>query len=261
MRGRDWGTLAFAAVLALSAAAQVAGSRSKPVTIGSKARARRQPYTAEYRVTRMKTLAGGTTITHESTEVRASDSEGRVMTSRTDIPESGGQTVRTHFQVVDPVARTTSTWDSPGQKATVTAMPAPGAQGSCTATAAPPGTVEPPKPVIEDLGTETIEGVEARGRRTTWQIAAGTIGNGAPLNRTNEVWFAVATVLRGLTVREIMDDPQSGKTDRELVILNQSDPDASVFQPPAGYEFVNKKAPLVQCATAQAAPAAAQPPQ
>lgn len=263
MRGCFLGILTFIAVLglALSAAGQVAGSHTKPITTGNHAQTARLPYTAEYKISSVKTLAGGTTITRESTEVRAMDSEGWVMFSRTTIPDSGDQTPRTHVQVTDPVARTTSSWDSPGQKATVMAMPAPGSQTSCPAAVPQPTAAESPKQTTEDLGTETIQGVEARGHRTTRTTPAGVIGNDAPVVSTDEAWFAVAPGFRGLKVREITDDPQSGKRDTELVNLNQSEPDASVFQPPAGYEIVTRDAPQVTCAAAKASPAPAPSPQ
>jgi hypothetical protein len=88
----------------------------------------------------------------------------------------------------------------------------------------------------------------------------GRIGNDAPLTRTNEVWSAIPPGLQGLLVRQVVDDPQAGKMDMELVNLNQSEPDAAVFEPPAGYEIVNKDAPQVQCAAAPAAPAPAPSP-
>jgi len=263
MRKCIFGVLMLAAVacLALTASGQATGTRTKTVTTVHPTQAARLPYTAEYKISSVSTLANGATITHESTEVRALDSEGRRMTSRTEIPLTGDQAARTHVWISDPVARTTSSWESPGQTATVTAMAAPGSQTSCPPLAPQQPTVEPTKPAVEDLGTRTILGVEARGRRTTYTIPEGKIGNDAPLTRTDEIWSAIAPGLRGLSVREMVDNPQSGKMDKELVNLNQSEPDAAVFQPPAGYEIVNKSAPQVQCAAAQAAAAHAPAPQ
>jgi len=40
--------------------------------------------------------------------------------------------------------------------------------------------------------------------------------------------------LNGLLVRDVRDDPRSGKTTKELTNLSQSDPDPATFQPPAG---------------------------
>jgi len=72
MRKRFLGTLTagmfLGMSLALSAASQVAGSRAKPVTIGNRAQAARLPYTAEYKIFNVKTLANGATLTHEYTD-------------------------------------------------------------------------------------------------------------------------------------------------------------------------------------------------
>jgi len=222
--------------------------------MGNSAPAARLPYTAEFKITRVQTLVNGSTITHESTQVIALDSQGRRMTATTDVPLLGNQTPITRVSVMDPVARTNSSWTVPGQKATVIQMPAPGVSRTGCLTnmqvRLPDNRTQPerPKPVIEDLGTQTINGVEAHGRRFTTTTPAGAIGNDAPLVRTTETWTAIAPAsLRGLFVREVSDDPQSGKYTRELTNFTQAEPDASVFQPPEGYEIVNKPAPSSVC--------------
>jgi hypothetical protein len=106
-----------------------------------------------------------------------------------------------------------------------------------------PAPIQHERPAVEDLGTDTILGVEARGHRTTNTIPAGTIGNDAPLTRTTETWTAIAPGLTGLQVRMVSNDPQTGKTDKELTSFEQSEPDAAVFQAPSGYEIVNREAP------------------
>jgi hypothetical protein len=242
--------------MALPVVGQVARGRTSNVEM-THAHTARLPYTAEYKSTQVKTLADGTTITHEFREVVALDSQGRRMTATTTIPSSEDQTPRTHIMVFDPLGRTNSSWSVPGQKATVTSMPAPGsARPSCatTATAAAPAHVAPTagvpreRPVVEELGTETINGVEAHGRRTTTTTPAGAIGNNEPLVRTNETWMAVAPGLSALIVRQLTDDPQMGQNTKELVSLNQSEPDSSLFQPPAEYEIVNREALVATCA-------------
>jgi hypothetical protein len=59
--------------------------------------------------------------------------------------------------------------------------------------------------------------------------------------RTAETWSAVAPGLAGVLVRSLLDDPQSGKNTKELVGFRQEEPEPSVFQPPAGYEVVNRE--------------------
>jgi hypothetical protein len=225
------------------------------VTMGNPAPAARLPYTAEYKTTAIQTLASGATITHETTETVALDSQGRRMNATTSVPLLENQTPITRVSVSDPVARTNSSWTVPGQKATVVAMPALGAThtGCATSTApvhlAPTPGVQRQQPTVEDLGTETIQGVVARGRRVTTTTPAGAIGNDAPLTSTMETWTATAPGLRGLMARNVIDNPLLGKTNKELTNFTQGEPDLSVFQPPEGYEIVNKPAPSSACPT------------
>jgi hypothetical protein len=92
----------------------------------------------------------------------------------------------------------------------------------------------------ENLGTESIQGIEARGRRRTTTIPAGAMGNDAPLVSISDIWTALTVGLNGLLVRETRNDPRQGKTTRELTNLTQGDPDPATFQPPEGYEIVTK---------------------
>jgi hypothetical protein len=96
----------------------------------------------------------------------------------------------------------------------------------------------------EDLGTATIQGVEARGYRITTTIPAGEQGNDQPLVSKREVWMAPGF---GRALREITDDPRMGKRTMELVNLTQSEPDLTAFQPPEGYEVVIEEMHEVAC--------------
>jgi hypothetical protein len=66
------------------------------------------------------------------------------------------------------------------------------------------------------------------------------------------MWTAIAPGLTGLVVRQVTDDPQVGTMNKELGNFTQGEPDASVFQPPADYEIVNKEAPTSVCLGAAA---------
>ncbi|HEY1256214.1 MAG TPA: hypothetical protein VGF01_15670 [Terracidiphilus sp.] len=248
MQGKICGVLAIAAIagMALSASGQIERGRTRVEMAHT--HVARLPYTAEYKVTHTKTLANGSTISHESTEVVAVDAQGRRMTSTTAIPLSADQTPVTRITVSDPIAHTNLNWNVPGQKVTVMTMPMPGAAHStCAVAATAPNHFASPiaqQPEMEDLGMETFQGVEARGHRTITTIPAGKIGNNAPIQRTSEEWRAVAPGLTGLVVRQVTDDPQAGTMNKELVNFTQAEPDAALFQPPADYEIVNKEAPV-----------------
>ena len=232
--------LVAVAGLALPVSGQVARSHT-PRTSETNVRAAKTPYTAEYKITHVQALADGTTITRESTEVRALDSQGRRMTATTIA--SGDRAPQTHVIVYDPVGRTQTTWHSPGKIAHVFKMSTPEAEHTCSRDMRDDvSVVSGPKSKLtsENLGTESIQGVEARGRRYTTTISAGAMGNDAPVVSTSESWTALNVGLNGLVVRDSRDDPRSGKTTRELTSLSQNEPDPATFQPPEGYEIVTK---------------------
>jgi len=221
------------------AASQVA--RHTPVTTQTNLRAAKSPYTAEYKITHVQALPDGSTITRETTEVKALDSQGRRMTATT--VTSVDREPITHVTVFDPVARTQIFWHAPGKVAHVLQMSATAAELHClpiirddVVVASGPKA----KYTSEDLGIESIQNIEARGKRRTTTIPAGAEGNDAPLVVTSDRWTAVTVGLDGLLVREITDDPRRGKSTRELTSLTQGDPDPATFQPPEGYEIVTK---------------------
>ena len=217
MRGRILGV--FAALGAACLAVLVLG----PVAAGQvestiqPVRPLPQPYTAEFKTTRVQTLANGTTITRESTRVQAVDSQGRTLSANTSAPQGVDHTPVTSVHIDDPVAGTRIDWSSQRKKVTIVKLPgedqrhgcwrsevgrltinyppdksriAPaesdsGGKASSLAAGASP-QLKRPKPVLEDLGETTIQGVEARGQRRTTTTPAGAIGNDQPLVRTSE---------------------------------------------------------------------------
>jgi len=83
----------------------------------------------------------------------------------------------------------------------------------------------------EDLGTQTIEGVSAQGKRETVTIPAGQIGNERPIEIVSETWFSPE--LHTMVLRK-HSDPRQGESTYRLTDIKRNEPDASLFQPPAG---------------------------
>ncbi|HEX9254610.1 MAG TPA: hypothetical protein VF938_03655 [Candidatus Angelobacter sp.] len=83
----------------------------------------------------------------------------------------------------------------------------------------------------EDLGTQTIEGVSAQGKRETVTIPAGQIGNERPIEIVTETWFSPD--LHTMVLRK-HSDPRMGDSTYRLTDIKRAEPDASLFQPPAG---------------------------
>jgi hypothetical protein len=89
-----------------------------------------------------------------------------------------------------------------------------------------------PAPTTEDLGKQTIEGVECTGTRTTVTIAAGAIGNDQPIQIVSERWYSADLQEVVLSTNS---DPRMGKTTYRLTNISRNEPAPSLFQVPAGY--------------------------
>ena len=83
----------------------------------------------------------------------------------------------------------------------------------------------------EELGQQVIEGVTAKGTRTTTVIPAGAIGNELPISVTSEEWFSPDLKVLVTTKHA---DPRSGETTYRLTGITCGEPDPSLFELPAG---------------------------
>lgn len=97
----------------------------------------------------------------------------------------------------------------------------------------------PPK--VEDLGTQTINGVPAEGSRTSTTLATGTIGNVRPIEIVTERWFSPQLKT---TVRTRSSDPRTGDYSFELTNIRQGEPSPALFQVPPDYEV--REAPEIR---------------
>lgn len=84
----------------------------------------------------------------------------------------------------------------------------------------------------EDLGTDTIAGIEAEGTRDVTTIPAGIIGNEKPIVIKSERWVAKDL---GIDVKTIHEDPRFGTTEFTISELKRTEPSAALFQVPPGY--------------------------
>jgi hypothetical protein len=85
---------------------------------------------------------------------------------------------------------------------------------------------------VDSLGTQNINGVNATGTRTTRTIAAGEIGNSAPIQIVSERWYSadLQTV-----VQSTRTDPRFGTTTFSLTNIQKTEPAGTLFTVPADY--------------------------
>ena len=214
------------------------------------------PYSAEATTEFQQTLPDGNRIVRKSIVRIYRDSEGRV---RRENVRTDGTTVES-ITIVDPVAETSVILDADSKAAVVDSrrrmvMP----EGATPARAVEerrkveeaairrkiesrdlPSSTAPriPRSALhenvsrEDLGQRTIEGVAARGTRTTTTLPAGAIGNEQPIRIVSEEWFSPDLQVLVLTKH---NDPRSGETTYTLSHIVRSEPDRSLFEIPADY--------------------------
>ena len=84
----------------------------------------------------------------------------------------------------------------------------------------------------EDLGEQTVEGVLAKGSRTTTVMPAGSVDNDQPIRIVSEEWFSPELQVLVLTKHS---DPRMGDTTYRLVDISRTEPAKALFELPAGY--------------------------
>ena len=225
-----------------------------------------QPYQAQAVTEVKQTLADGSHITQTMTATVARDSDGRSVRiqklgamgpwkSASISSQANAPTLTTIF---DPVAQTHIDYSSENKVAHSLPMLPPLAKGETNvmhsfavfAGGAPgaggPGPVtnyvfktrtdsgDAPSADIktESLGDKTIDGISVTGTKTTNTIPAGTIGNDRDLVVTRETWYSPDLKL---VIQSTQTDPRFGETTYSLTNIQRNEPDASLFQVPAGY--------------------------
>jgi hypothetical protein len=91
----------------------------------------------------------------------------------------------------------------------------------------------------ESLGRQTIEGVQAEGRRTTLTIPAGQAGNDLPIHIVIENWYSPDLQT---TVLSKHSDPRNGETVTRLTNISRGEPSRTLFEAPADYKVTESAA-------------------
>jgi len=92
----------------------------------------------------------------------------------------------------------------------------------------------------ENLGSQTMEGVQVQGVRTTRTIPAGEIGNDKPIDIVTEVWTSLDLKTIVYSKRS---DPRVGDQTFRLTNIVRSEPDSSLFTVPSDFKIVEGSEP------------------
>jgi hypothetical protein len=204
------------------------------------------PYSAVEVTTEQQTLANGNVIQRQTTRTIYRDGQGRLrVEAQVTRPGADGQTATvTRITISDPVAGQIYEIDPQNKVVNSHAVRPMGARGATTPNAGSsrqfagrgPGMranrTADPNVKAEDLGTQTVNSVIAKGNRTTHTIPAGTIGNSLPIQSVRETWMASDLKV---PVMEKTTDPRFGTRTMQLTQINRGEPDTSLFQIPPDY--------------------------
>jgi hypothetical protein len=198
------------------------------------------PFTATVNTEWIRQLPDGSTITLKNHRTIARDAAGRIFQERRALVPGDGQAASgvTQIEISDPVAhelyiclpyghtcqleefspRESSSYGPPGKPHMM--------QGS---------SVE-----SEDLGKQSIGGLETIGTRETTIIPSGAIGNNSPLMSKREFWYSPQL---GVNLISKLQHPLSGTQNFEVSDIVVGEPDVKLFAPPSGFKILDLRKP------------------
>ena len=200
------------------------------------------PYEAQFSHETVQTLGDGNRIVRRTTGTVARDGAGRVR--REHAMEGHGGDARRMTAIDDPVAGARYVlfadrkvahqlpWDRPGDGPD---RPRPEMGGR---PARPEG--DRPAPKTESLGKRTIAGVAVEGTRETIAIPAGAFGNEKAVEIVSEKWYSPELEI---VVEARRRDPLHGDSTYAATAITRGEPDASLFEVPAGYSVEDGPGP------------------
>ncbi|MBV9265244.1 MAG: hypothetical protein JO061_03655 [Acidobacteriaceae bacterium] len=192
------------------------------------------PYSATVTNTIVQRLADGNTIQRTTTGQVARDSLGRTYEQETiSGGPLGNHGPKNLTFLADPVAGYAYVLDA--NKKTAFRRPFHPAESAAGAPG-PEGEAQrhwdSSKVTKSDLGSDSSSGVAAQGTNVVHTIPAGEIGNTAPIVSTVQTWYSSDLQI---VVKSVRNDPRFGQSTFALSNVSTKEPDASLFQVPAGY--------------------------
>jgi hypothetical protein len=193
------------------------------------------PFQATVTLQVTRHLADGGTVVIQNHRLVVRDSQGNIYQERrTLVPPDQEPRVRS-IEISSPVTHTKYFCD-PGL--TQCELRDYYAREEEPTVAAAPGTNENPNFKRTDLGTKTIEGVDAIGTRETLTIPAGARGNSAVMENTREYWYSPELQLN---LRVLRITPLEGDQSLAITDLKLADPDPQLFVIPANAKIVDSR--------------------
>jgi hypothetical protein len=205
-------------------------------------------FTATVNTEWIRQLPDGSSITWRNHRTVARDAAGRIYQERrTFVPEGGkGESVVTQIEISDPVTREFYVCRTSEQVCRLEQFSRSAFANNAAVGA---GGKDSASPGAEELGKQTVGGLETVGMRETTVIPTGSFGNNSPILTKREFWYSPQL---GVNLISKVQDPRSGEQNFEVSDIAVGEPEAKLFAVPSGYKVLDlRKVPEV--ATPQAA--------
>ena len=197
------------------------------------------PFSATVNTEWTRYLENGATLIIKNHRLIARDGNGRVFQERRWLAPDGSplQSRLTRTEIADPGTHTIALCD-PFQQVCELRF-----YGAGVNVALPPAGTSPNGAgslTREDLGTQTVNGLEMVGTREIQTINAAAVGTDRPLSITKEFWYSRHL---GLNLSTKRSDPRSGVEVFTVTDINPSEPDPNLFALPQSARTVDYRAP------------------
>ena len=203
-----------------------------------------KPYSAVVEMQSTRTLEDGTRIERKGEEGHHyRDSAGRTRVEHTPLPP-GRAFAQAYeglisIEISDPVALKRyflHPQNQAAQESDATDLAQRTVARTNSVQMRPAVPLDPDRPRLEnsteDLGTQTIDGLEVVGTKVTTTYPIGFEGNDRAFSSTRETWCSVDLQVIVLTK---IDNPESGQSLIRLTNIDRTEPDPSLFQVPPDY--------------------------
>jgi hypothetical protein len=200
------------------------------------------PFSATLATEWVKYAADGATMTFINERHIARDAQGRIYEERWYlVPKSGNvKSTMNWIQLTDPKQRTLYNCSTEKRVCDLLVYDS----ASDLLVASPRKGSSGPLPhgdgsvAWEDLGSRNIAGMNTVGTRETTIKNAGTMGNDQPLTYISEYWHSEQL---GINLLSIRSSPFFGKQTFTITEITPGDPDAQLFELPAGFKINDQR--------------------
>jgi hypothetical protein len=193
------------------------------------------PFTATVNTESVRQLADGSTITLKNHRAIARDKAGRIFQERRLlVPDDGKhESIVTQTEISDPVGHKLYICVPKERVCQLEEFSAPDFAHPPAVGIAPN---QPGGPSREDLGQQSIGGLEVTGTLETGVIESGAIGNDSPLLVKSEFWYSPQL---GVNLMSKRQDPRFGIQNFDLSDIVLGEPDPKLFEIPSGSKVID----------------------